>query len=862
MASQLKLKQRNHDPLATLGPDDPEALLGEDFAPRTRPHSVVTVVDPGLTALQPVLQTGESAVVRPAMQRRNGNGEQRNLVEGHQGHLRSDPIEFSKQLSLWATGTGWRSYNDYIGTRIFYPGYSDGCIRDVLSSQQLNARIRRVTDERVARLGLPDGPEKEKKRAQIEADLRKSAQRIAGGLVAKMDSVRFLRFFGVMTNNLLVRMYDQGIEISISEYARFKEVAQMAAAKKQSLLILPCHKSHIDYLTISWLFFRLGLALPHIIAGENLNLPVVGPMLAKCGAVWIRRTFGDDPLYSTVVKEYIEELLESGKNIECFIEGSRSRTGKLLPPKLGILKYVLEALENGRTDDVWICPISLQYDKVIETESYVNELLGNPKEKETLAGLLLNTRVIQLELGRIDVRFQKPFSLRGWLDDQRKRRTEPSATPRVREPKQDQATLLRALGYEVLAGINDCACALLPPLPLIDLFLTYTTYSIIMPTGLVGTVMLTIRGRGVGKTELVARVKWLKAAIEARGGRVADFGEMTVEEVVDRALFVLKDLIGEQTDLIESTFYPRSRFELSFYRNQVIHLFVEEAMLCACLYTRVKAGGAAPSQRMERADLLQELHFISHLLSNEFVYAPEGLEANADRTIQALEMDEVVLVEGDLLGLSPKERATGRNNYDFFCFLLWPFVDTYWLAAVSLFALTPTTPPPSTDEPVAWFAEKAFQASAQLLAKTLFAQGDVSYLEAVNQATLLNAFQRMVDVGVLLTRRASTPAAAAAAGGKKAKKPSSVPLMALHPDWVPHRREDGTIAPEGRLWEFVERLSRFRREGKNRRDNKTVSTRVFAHCSAIAPQVVEYTAFQNDKPASDFWAEKRPAAHL
>lgn len=164
-----------------------------------------------------------------------------------------------------------------------------------------------------------------------------------------------------------------------------------------------------------------------------------------------------------------------------------------------------------------------------------------------------------------------------------------------------------------------------------------------------------------------------------------------------------------------------------------------------------------------------------------------------------------------------------------------------WLAAVSLFALAPICPPPSADEPVAWYAEKAFQASAQLLAKTLFAQGDVSYLEAVNQgassscrnrkrreltptlpaATLFNAFQRMVDVGVLLTRRSTSNAANASIAKigkdgkpKLPKKPASVPLMALHPDWVPRRQADGTIAPQGRLWEFVDRLSKFRREGK------------------------------------------------
>ncbi|GAA5826424.1 hypothetical protein JCM11251_002361 [Rhodosporidiobolus azoricus] len=842
MSDALKRRTRYSTAVATLGPDDPEALLGLDFKPRTRPFSTVSIVDPGLTAFQPVLSQEETdeAEVRARMvsvKRGKGNG-QRNVVAGHQGHLRSDPIEFSKQLGLWVTGTGWRAYDDYIGARVFYDGYSDEAIRGLMSSQQLNWRFERVTEARLTGLALPEGPERDKKRREIEGDLRKQARKIAEGLVARMDSVRFLRFFGAMTNNLLVRLYHQGIEISITEYARFKEVAQIAAAKKQSLLILPCHKSHIDYLTISWLFFRLGLSLPHIVAGENLNLPILGSWLSKCGAFFIRRSFGDDPVYNTVVKEYIEQLLENGKNIECFIEGSRSRTGKLLPPKLGILKYVLEALEEGRIEDVWLCPISLQYDKVIETESYVNELLGSPKEKETLAGLLLNTRVVQLQLGRIDVRFQKPFSLRSWLDDQKKRRSQPSELADGRPPRRDQATILRALGYEVLSGINDAA--------------------IIMPTGLVGTVMLTIRGRGVGKSELVKRVIWLKEAIEARGGQVADWGEMSVNEVVDRALDVLKDLIGVQRDLIEHTFFPISRFELSFYRNQVIHLFVEESMLCAVLYSRVKAGGSAPAQRMERSAALNELHFISRLLSNEFVYSPEGLESNAVRTIASLAQDDVLLVEGDLIGLSPKERQAGRNNFDFFCFCIWPFIETYWLAAVSLFALTPTNPSPSPGQPVAWFAEKAFQTSAQLLAKTLFAQGDVSYLEAVNQATLLNAFQRMVDVGVLLTRRTrNAPSPSAHLAGDKAKKAPSIPLMALHPDWVPKRKEDGSIAPEGRLWEFVERLSQFRREGKNRRDNKTVSTRVFAHCSAIAPQVIEYTPLTSDKPASDFWQDDR-----
>lgn len=114
MTSRLHRKQRTQDHVASLGPDDPEALLGADFAPRTRPLSVVTNVDPGLTALQPLLLADETPVVRPAAQRRNGNGEQRNLVEGHQGHLRSDPIEvrpcFVQLHMCHGSSPGWARF--------------------------------------------------------------------------------------------------------------------------------------------------------------------------------------------------------------------------------------------------------------------------------------------------------------------------------------------------------------------------------------------------------------------------------------------------------------------------------------------------------------------------------------------------------------------------------------------------------------------------------------------------------------------------------------------------------------------------------------------------------------------------------
>ncbi|KAM0748457.1 acyltransferase-domain-containing protein [Meredithblackwellia eburnea MCA 4105] len=816
---------------APSGPDDPDGypLVRDDWERGDRPLSRVSMTSTpfGFTSLEPVVLADVVGTATAEAEERAVVDEpkHKNLFQNNAGRIRDDPIEFAKFLSGYAQGSGWRAYTDYIGPRIMYEGYSAKCIHDLLNSPTVSAKIQELSVQRLATLHLDPSVNKEQKLAELEQQMRDVTYDIAIHLCARMDSAPFLRFFGALVNNILVRMYNQGIHISLDEYKAFRQVAVHAAKKKQTLLILPCHKSHIDYLTISWLFYRLGLSIPHIVAGDNLNMPILGTWLQKCGAFFIRRSFGDDALYPVVVKEYIEQLVENGMNIECFIEGSRSRTGKLLPPKLGILKYVVEAFQKGRTEDVWICPISVQYDKVLETESYLNELLGNPKEKESLTGLLLNTRVIQLKLGRIDVRFKEPFSLKGYIAEQTERRAEMRRrTPGMEfNAKREQDVLLRSLGYQVLSDINKAA--------------------VIMPAALVGAVMLTIRGRGVGRNELIKRVSWLRNAIEARGGRVAEFAGMEIPEVVDRALAVLKDVIGHHTDLIEPTFFPISRFELSFYRNQIMHLFVSEAMLAATLYTHVKAGGAAPSQRMQRSKVLSELSFMSRLLQNEFVYGTEGLEANAIATIASLEKDEVILIEGDLIGLSPKERATGRENFDFYCFLLWPFVEVYWLAAVSLFALTPTGEPPSSSETVAWYAEKSFQKSAQALGKALYAQGDVSYLEAINQATLSNAFLRMVEFGVILTRKSS--------------KQKGLPLMALHPDWVPKRSPDGSIAPEGRLWSFLERLGTFRREGKNRRDNSTVSTRVFNHCSAIAPPVLEWTTFSGIAgPASDFWAAK------
>lgn len=215
---------------------------------------------------------------------------------------------------------------------------------------------------------------------------------------------------------------------------------------------------------------------------------MVGSVLQHGGAFFIRRTFGDDPLYQDIVKEYIEALLARGHNIEVFIEGTRSRMGKLLQPKFGILKIVLESLLAGVVDDCIIVPMSIDYDKVIETETYVSELLGTPKEKESLFQVLNSASLLKLKLGRIDIRFAKPYSLRQWMDEEFNRRSTADSLFSPSSSLVHKNILLQSFSFSVLADIN--------------------RVSVIMPTALVGTIILTLRGRGVGREELIRRVTW------------------------------------------------------------------------------------------------------------------------------------------------------------------------------------------------------------------------------------------------------------------------------------------------------------------------------------------------------------------
>ena len=212
-----------------------------------------------------------------------------------------------------------------------------------------------------------------------------------------------LRFAALSLEKLWTQLYD-GIQVH-----NFDTVRELA--KDYEIVYTPCHRSHIDYLLLSYVIFNRGLMVPHIAAGINLNLPVVGNILRGAGAYFIRRSFNGNMLYTAVFKEYVHSLLSRNSPIEYFIEGGRSRTGLLLPPKKGMLSMTIHSHLRGATKPIAFIPTYFGYEKLFEGSSYINELNGKPKEAESVWGLLSSVRKIEKVFGLVHVNFGDPIYL-------------------------------------------------------------------------------------------------------------------------------------------------------------------------------------------------------------------------------------------------------------------------------------------------------------------------------------------------------------------------------------------------------------------------------------------------------------------
>jgi glycerol-3-phosphate O-acyltransferase len=238
--------------------------------------------------------------------------------------------------------------------------------------------------------------------------VRMKAYKYADEIAASMSIVT-IRFLEVVLAWLWNRIY-KGIAVNNIRVAK-------EAAQDNAVVYVPCHRSHIDYLLLSYVLYKNGLMPPHIAAGINLNMPIVGPILRRGGAFFMRRSFKDNPLYATVFNEYMHVMFSRGYSVEYFVEGGRSRTGRMLQPRPGMLSMTVRSFLRDHRKPIVFVPVYFGYEKVMEGRSYLGELRGKKKEKENIFTLAKTVRKLSNSFGQVAVNFGDPIHLADVLDE-------------------------------------------------------------------------------------------------------------------------------------------------------------------------------------------------------------------------------------------------------------------------------------------------------------------------------------------------------------------------------------------------------------------------------------------------------------
>lgn len=487
------------------------------------------------------------------------------------------------------------------------------------------------------------------------------------------------------------------------DYSGLDRVVQ--CVKRHPVVLVPCHRSHFDYLILSYIFHLNYLSPPHIAAGINLSFWPLGPLFRGAGAYFIRRTFEGNLLYKTVFRRYLAFLIQEGYTQEFFIEGGRSRTGKILTPKLGVLTAIVEAFCEGIRRDLYLVPVSIQYGRVVEEEAYQRELGGAEKQAESLSALMKARKVLGRRHGTAYVTFGRPISLQAELGA----RKESFRNVGDAAIEQERRRFIQKLGFRLLRDVNDITVA--------------------GATSISATVLLSLPRDACRHRELVTRALTLVDFLRWQGVRLSDSLERNAAGEFRESLSFLSDagLIQCLTteDALVIHVQREKRLALDFYKNNTIHFFLLPSLL-----------SDAVCRGLEGEALQSDIAWWLDLLRWEFPLPEKGRTASELERLLAYLNEKVAPAGGasaEEILESPLVQVTRA--------VLDNFREAYWVAALGLMSV-----------PDGGVPRKEALAQIQKRYATALLLGEVLKPEGSSLVTLGNALSRYAELGCIATR--------------------------------------------------------------------------------------------------------------
>ncbi len=568
-------------------------------------------------------------------------------------HGRNMYVQFSKPISLREQFP----HNEYDDRsvrklsrilRVHFRRVREAAIGPDLSHRRLlvseimdSDSVRRGIEREAARSNISIEKAREKARGFIDEIAANYSHSVIGVMETLLKWLWNSLYSGIVQNN-------------------FKAVQEVAPGRE--VIYVPCHRSHIDYLLLSYVLYVQGLVPPHVAAGINLNLPVVGGILRRGGAFFLRRSFKGQRLYSTVFDAYLRRNLSKGVSLEYFIEGTRSRTGKLLDAKGGMLSMTVKSYLKDQTRPIVFIPVYFGYERLLEGRSYESELGGKAKQKESIWGLIKSVRLLKENFGRVYVNFGTPIHLNESFN-------------RV-IPEWKEMLTRDELGEIDSAPLDAISKAIVPQLG-VEILTDINASAAVGPINLLGLVLQATESQALDEADLQVQLGlYVNLLMHLPYSPLTTLSEQIVQSPTGASIIdygiefgLLKRYPHSLGDVIG--LHEKNGVMLNYYRNNVKHLLVLPSLL-ACAYM---------SRRAVKRDVLVEFVRGMYTLARGEYFLRWELD-DVDEPVEAalqemVKLDLLVPEVGGKLIARPASDTSEIRQLDLLAHIFYESVERY-----------------------------------------------------------------------------------------------------------------------------------------------------------------------------------------